>query len=77
MLLKIKLSVCELAKYESWELSNEVIKQLCETETVWRNTKSKGVGQTTILKFLAQRGCHFKKIVYYCNVVTIPLWGNI
>ena len=42
----------ELAKFESWKLSNSFIKQLFQTEAVWRNTKSKGVGQTTILKFL-------------------------
>jgi len=43
----------ELAKYETWEeLSNRFIRQLFESEASWRNTKSKGVGQTTILKFL-------------------------
>jgi len=42
----------ELAKYETWELFNKSIKQLFESEAQWRNTKSKGVGQTTILKFL-------------------------
>ena len=34
------------------KLADAGISQLFETEAVWRNTKSKGVGQTTILKFL-------------------------
>ena len=45
----------ELAKYKTWEdLSNKSIRQLFESEAVWRNTKSKGAGQTTILKFLGR-----------------------
>ena len=45
----------ELAKYKTWEeLSDKSIKQLFESEAVWRNTKSKGVGRTTILKFLGK-----------------------
>ena len=43
----------ELKKYETWkQVSNTSIKQLFESEAVWRNTKAKGVGQTTLLKFL-------------------------
>lgn len=69
----------ELAKYESWDEASRglMISLDLNSRSAFENVKSKGVGQTTILKFLAQRGCHFKKIVYYCNVVTIPLWGNI
>lgn len=42
----------ELAKYESWEALNDSIKSLFETEWDLKNVKGKGVGQTTILKFL-------------------------
>jgi hypothetical protein len=44
----------ELAKYQTWELFNEFIKQLFESQAEYRNTKSKGVGQITILKFLGK-----------------------
>ena len=43
----------ELKKYETWdELSGKNTRQLFESEAVWRNTKTKGVGRETILKFL-------------------------
>jgi hypothetical protein len=43
----------ELAKGSNRkELSNRHIKQLFSNDAEYRNTKSKGVGQTTILKFL-------------------------
>jgi len=42
----------ELAKYESWEDLNESIKILFDTKHSFIQTKTHGVGQTTILKFL-------------------------
>ena len=50
----------ELAKYETWELFNESIKQLFESEAQYRNTKSKGVGQTTIKKFMGDHWPQWK-----------------
>jgi hypothetical protein len=38
-----------------WEnLSDKNIRQLFDSEAIWRNTKSKGVGRDTILKFLGK-----------------------
>jgi hypothetical protein len=43
----------ELAKYETWESLNESIKTLFDkNKSGYENCKKKGVGQTTILKFL-------------------------
>ena len=45
----------ELKKYETWdELSGKNTRQLFESEAVWRNTKTKGVGRDTIHKFLGE-----------------------
>lgn len=44
----------ELAKYESWEdakSANEIISSLCDSQASFGAAK-KGVGQSTILKFL-------------------------
>lgn len=44
----------EIAKYETWEAfrSNKSIRPIIKTEPEFRSIKGKGVGQTTILKFL-------------------------
>lgn len=44
----------ELAKYKTWEesRSNKTIRGLFKSENEWSTPKGKGVGQTTILKFL-------------------------
>lgn len=42
----------ELAKYETWETSNGNIRCLFESQRAYESTKARGVGQTTILKFL-------------------------
>jgi len=44
----------ELAKYETWDefRSNKSIRPIFESEPEFRSVKGKGVGQTTILKFL-------------------------
>jgi len=42
----------ELAECEIWEALNSSIKCLFADEFAFKNTKGKGVGQTTMLKFL-------------------------
>lgn len=42
----------ELKKYKTWEDLNEIIKIIFDTEHSFIQTKTHGVGQTTILKFL-------------------------
>lgn len=44
----------ELAKHESWEDLNKNIKILFDTEHSFIQTKTHGIGQTTILKFLGE-----------------------
>jgi len=44
----------ELAKYETWDTSNESIKCLFESQKAFESTRGRGVGQTTILKFLGE-----------------------
>jgi hypothetical protein len=46
----------ELSKYESWEdiTSNKFIRCLFETKTGFTECKTKGIGQTIILKFLGK-----------------------
>lgn len=42
----------EMAKAETWEASNNSIRCLFSSDFEFKNTKGKGAGQTTILKFL-------------------------
>jgi hypothetical protein len=46
----------ELAKCDSWEefRSNNSIKPIFNSEPEYRSAKGKGVGQTTLLKFLGK-----------------------
>jgi hypothetical protein len=48
----------ELAKYETWDALNESIKRLIDKFN-FEAVKTKGVGQTTILKFLGGNWKHW------------------